>query len=171
MKYVHEQEKIDELILDWYRLSTGDEVDQTSPFFRFVAVWVAFNAFYSSRMYDVGDSGIAQVHAFARQAKVRNQHKMLLNDDSEYRKAVEVLQEKGVYNTQKGGKPWQVYDRENFIQVASCIYQVRNNLFHGGKGPSSMRDRHVVNAAYEIISRIMLFHIKNAVPTDRSGRS
>jgi hypothetical protein len=147
------REEIDRHILEWYRLSNGEAIDQSGPFFRFVAAWVAFNAFYSSRMYDeVGDWN--QVRAYAGEPEVVDFHRALLNSDDEYAKAVVVLKEKGVYDTSTRVHR-QIRDARNFTQVASCLYQVRCNLFHGGKTPGNLRDRRLVSAAHIITSRLI----------------
>ena len=147
------REEIDRHIMEWYRLSNGKAIDQSDPFFRFVASWVAFNAFYSSRMYDeVGDWN--QVRAYAGESEVVDFHRERLKSDREYAQAVEVLREKGVYDTSTRDRR-QIRDVQNFTQVASCLYQVRCNLFHGGKTPGNVRDRRLVSAAHTITSRLI----------------
>lgn len=153
MRDVLGREEVDRHILEWYRLSKGEAVDQSDPFFRFVASWVAFNAFYSSRMYDeVGDWN--QVKAYAGEAEVLDFHRERLQSDREYAQAVEVLREKGVYDTSTRAHR-QIKDSRNFTQVARCLYQVRCNLFHGGKTPGNVRDRRLVSAAHTITSRLI----------------
>jgi len=140
--------EIDRHILEWYRLSKGEVIDQSDPFFPFVASWVAFNAFYSSRVYDeVGDWN--QIRAYAGEPEVVDQHRKLLREDRDYANAIEVLKEKGVYDTATR-RHRAIRDARNFTQVASCLYQVRWNLFHGGKTPGNVRDRHLVSAAHTI---------------------
>ena len=69
MRDILDRDEIDHHIREWYRLSKGDAIEASDPFFRFVAAWVAFNAFYSSRMYDeVGDWN--QVRAYAGEPEV-----------------------------------------------------------------------------------------------------
>lgn len=153
MRDILGQEEIDRHILEWYRLSKGEMVDHADPFFRFVAAWVAFNAFYSSRMFDeVGDWN--QVRAYAGEPEVIDHHRKLLREDRDYADAVEVLKDKGVYDTVN---KWRrsIRDARNFTEVASCLYQVRCNLFHGGKTPENTRDRDLVTAAHTITSRII----------------
>lgn len=40
--------ELDEIIRKWYRLASGEDVERDDVFFRFIAVWVAFNALYTS---------------------------------------------------------------------------------------------------------------------------
>ena len=153
MRDVLDRDETDRHILEWYRLSKGEAIDQSDPFFRFVAAWVAFNAFYSSRMYDeVGDWN--QVRAYAGEPEVVARHRTLLGTDSEYEQAVKVWSETGVYDTASRTHR-QIRDARNLTQVASCLYQVRCNLFHGGKTPGNMRDRLLVVAAFTITSRLI----------------
>lgn len=161
-KDILDRDKIDELILHWYRLSIGDEIDQANPFFRFVAAWVAFNAFYSSRMHkESGDW--EKIKAFARVSEVADQHGKLLKTHVEYRNAVEVLRKKNVRDL-RNGRDRKIQDIDDFGQVASCLYQVRCNLFHGGKSPTNVRDRDLVDAAYLIISHFLRIYL-----IDQSG--
>jgi hypothetical protein len=47
---------VQEIINKWYELASGGNVERAEPFFQFVAVWVAFNALYTSRHSDdIGD--------------------------------------------------------------------------------------------------------------------
>jgi hypothetical protein len=41
--------QLSEIIRVWYSLATGGDVDRSDVFFRFIALWVAFNALYASR--------------------------------------------------------------------------------------------------------------------------
>ena len=153
-----EKDEIDKHIGEWYRLSIGQTVDQSDTFFRFVAVWVAFNAFYSSRMKkEYGDR--KQVMAYARESDVIDLHSKLLKEDQYYKNAVCVLKGKGVYNT-SDKRRCSIDKIENLSQVAQCIYQVRCNLFHGGKAPTDLRDQSLVDASYIITSRIVEHALK-----------
>ena len=47
---------IDEIIQKWYTVACGENLGDLDIFFKFVAVWVAFNALYTSRHSDeIGD--------------------------------------------------------------------------------------------------------------------
>ena len=158
MRDVLGRDEIDRHILEWYRLSNGEAIDQSDPFFRFVAAWVAFNAFYSSRMHDeAGDWN--QVRAYAREPEIVDQHVVLLKEDSDYADAVEVFKKKGVYDTATR-RHRSITDTRNLTEVASCLYQVRCNLFHGGKAPGNMRDRRLVTAAHTILNALLRERLK-----------
>jgi hypothetical protein len=172
MRDVLGRQEIDRHIVEWYRLSNGEVVDQSDPFFRFVAAWIAFNAFYSSRMHDeVGDW--KQIRAYAGEPEIVDQHRKLL-EDREYAKAVEILREKGVYDTATRTHR-VISDPLNLNQVTSCLYQIRCNLFHGGKAPGNLRDLRLVTAAHTITSRLIesalvIGNEHHGGPTDYGGR-
>lgn len=153
MRDVLGREEIDHHIIEWYRLSKGQSIDLSDPFFRFIAAWVAFNSFYSSRMHDErGDWN--QISAYAQEPEFEDQHRTLLAEDTDYAKAVEILQRNGVFDTASRSVR-RIRKADNFGELTSCLYQVRCNLFHGGKTPSNMRDRLLVDAAYIITSKLI----------------
>mgnify|MGYP007092098083 CR=1 FL=1 len=167
MKDILGRKEIDRHILEWYRLSNGEAIDQSDLFFRFVAAWVAFNAFYSSRMHDeVGDWN--QVRAYAGEPEMIDLHRKLLEVNLDYRKAVNVLKEKGVYDTATH-KHRAIREPRNLTQVVSCLYQVRCNLFHGGKAPGDLRDRRLVKAAHTITSCLIEQGLQINSEQDGSG--
>ncbi len=144
--------EIQDIVQKWYTLASGGEIEKGDVFFRFVAVWVAFNALYTSRHSDeVGDWN--QVRSFAGEPAAIDLHRKLVRDDREYQRAIEALQERGVYDNLR--RPRRIRDKDNLTQIASCVYQVRNNLFHGGKMPGNPRDERLADAGYVIVSRLI----------------
>jgi hypothetical protein len=144
---------IDEIIRKWYTLASGGDIEKGDVFFRFVAVWVAFNALYASRFYEVtGDK--EQVHCFARERRAIERHQQLVHDDPEYLQAVRVLKQRGIYDTRTRQRTY-ISRESDLFGVALCLYQVRDNLFHSGEMPDNLRDETVVNASYIILSKLI----------------
>jgi hypothetical protein len=145
--------RLSDIILTWQKLASGGQVDQTDIFFRFMAIWIAFNGLYTSRhSRDTGDWD--QVRSFAGDSDAIDIHRQLLNTDEIYRRAIDVLRERGVGNLSRGGRR-QISRVDNLTEVLSCVYQVRCNLFHGGKAPGNPRDERLVEASYTIISKLI----------------
>src|SRR6266851_34600 len=132
------QMRLSDIILTWHKLASGGEVNQTDIFFRFVAIWIVFNGLYTSRhSRDTGDWD--QVRSFAGDSDAIDRHRQLLQTDEEYRRAVDVLRERGVGSLSRLGVRRQIRRVDNLTDVLSSVYQVRCNLFHGGKAPGNPR--------------------------------
>ena len=53
------------------------------------------------------------------------------------------------------GNPKEITDSKQLIQVMYVIYQVRNNLFHGGKNDGNNDDRIIINCASIVFYRLL----------------
>jgi hypothetical protein len=146
--------RLSEIIMTWHKLASGGQVDQTDIFFRFVSIWIAFNGLYTSRhSRDTGDWD--QVRSFAGDSDAVDRHRQLLKTDEEYRRAIEVLRERGVGNVNRPAIRRHIRRVDNLTEVLSCVYQVRCNLFHGGKAPGNPRDENLTEASYIIVSKLI----------------
>jgi hypothetical protein len=145
-----------QIIEEWYRKATSRSLDMPTleAFFRFTAVWIAFNAIYTERY---PRSSVPhpkernQVIAFARDNAAA--HNTFLAN-SEYREAVDFIKSKGVINILTGTRE-TVTDTKNCEEVVSCIYTIRCNFLHGDKEPNNERDRSLVQASYRIIAQLL----------------
>jgi hypothetical protein len=145
--------QLSDIIRAWHTRATGGEVDRSDVFFRFVAIWVAFNALYASRhSSDIGD--LDQVRSFAGDPDAVDRHRELIRTDAEYGRAIDSLSQRGVRNLSGYGTR-RIRDRNSLTDVASCVYQVRCNLFHGGKTPEDPRDARLVEACYTIVLKLI----------------
>jgi hypothetical protein len=146
--------RLSEIILTWHKLASGGQVDQTDIFFRFVAIWIAFNGLYTSRhSREAGDWD--QVRSFAGDSDAIDRHRQLLQTVEEYRRAIDVLKERGVGNVNRPVVRRHIHRVENLTEVLSSVYQVRCNLFHGSKAPGNPRDEKLVGASYTIVSKLI----------------
>ncbi len=148
--------KRSEVIDKWYTLASGGEIERGDVFFRFMALWVAFNALYGSR-HGYRERDWDQIKAYCREHEVRNRHSLLLRSDPEYRSAVHTLKRDGVYSYRNQEKR-HIHEESNITQIAGCFYQVRNNLFHGNKA-GDLRDEDLVGASYTIVSKLIEPHV------------
>jgi len=146
--------KLSEIITTWHKLSSGDTVDQSNVFFRFVALWIAFNGIYGAR-YDKEPAEASKISEFAGEPDMFKRHTDLLASDKNYYQAVEYLAAKGVMDLSNPGDIYEIKKHKNLRQVMRCVYQIRNNLFHSGKVPGNPRDENLVDAAFTIVSKLI----------------
>lgn len=142
-----------DLIWEWLRVSDHPNTTQLPAFFDFIAVWIAFNAFYNSKSSDRTKGDRWQINKFSGRPEVIAAHKNLLNETN-YRKAVTVLQEKGILDLRYMRRN-SISDAKNTTEVLLSLYTIRNNLFHGGKQFTVNRDQKLVEAAKIITSSLL----------------
>lgn len=150
------EEQAYNLINEWHSVSVGKPVERNDVFFQFMASWVSMNALYNwygQRANLSGDKRKLTRFADANE-KAKKLHKELFGNNADYKKAVEVLSKNGILDVAKGQRI-TIADDENFEQVMLCVYQVRNNLFHGDKLLANERDEEVVTASYVIVSTFL----------------
>lgn len=163
--------------MDWYNFG----VEHNSPFFvKFVALWMAFNEQYNEM------DGISQYHNRERNRwEVRygvesekinefcDKYSKLLESihDSVFSSDfIKVFMEKSVWDmkqgceTSKNRHNYEFLTKKTGIEqtkaLLQTIYQVRCNLFHGGKSPNNKRDIELVLCSGEIMEMYMkaIFH-------------
>jgi hypothetical protein len=147
-----EEEEVLAIVSEWYALATQDGSVPSTSFFRFLALWVAFNGLYSLK-FPKARTETAQVRSFGNWHKAKRAHTDALKQ-SRYRAAVDVLREKGVFNF-LARKFEHLSDERDLGQVIALVYRVRCNLFHGRKVPSDLRDRRLVEAARVIVAELL----------------
>lgn len=142
-----------EYALKWYEYGLDNNLDYIS---RFMMHWIAFNWMYCESS---GGSERKCIKVFCQ----RNKEKLLLYDPFDTDE-VQVFKEGPVYRT--GGAPSNddpeelhkdIRDgRGNTLERATSlllsVYQVRCNLFHGGKSPDNRRDLKLVESSAEIMN-------------------
>ncbi len=139
-----------ELIDTWYEVATGTSIskgDLRNTYFRFMALWLAFNALYNSKFSYAGRLDWQQIDEFAEAEEAKTRHLELLQNSVEYWEAVDCL---------RGYWAQKIKDENNLGQVLSAVRKVRNNLFHGRKLPGNLEDESLVRASYVIVAELML---------------
>lgn len=124
--------------------------------FRFIARWIAFNAFYANRFPTDGDR--VRVEKLGLDPKIQGIHKSLLKDPSYVGRIKEFQDRDGILDMRDPGNDTRrkrITDPSNWHEVLQCLYQVRNNLFHADKSPRSPDDRKVVEAADAILVLVL----------------
>ncbi len=147
-------EGIKVLIKQWYSLASGSSAAEgalDNGYFRFMALWVSFNALYNSRQWAANESDKKQVELFSERDKnARTRHQELMRDAAEYREAVFYLKE------HQEKCRCKLRDEHDLKAVLGCVYRVRNNLFHARKVFGDLLDEELVHASHKIVSELML---------------
>ena len=169
----------------WLSVAQGKSPNDIDTFFRFVAAWIAFNATYAARARDDDLEG----YLFGRYRDSRElweKHKMLMNKRECYTSAVLTVTEKRVRDSRKdwvaGERAGEVQERRvdgeyntmhnqsDFKALMNAVYQIRCNLFHGGKLPYNPRDKKLVAAALEIVMGLLDPTVAVSQRSERSVR-
>jgi hypothetical protein len=150
-----------QLIRKWHELATSDPAIQENVFFKFVASWVAFNAFYAE-MFPKPSKDSIQVEKYSLSDTANRKHADLLKNP-EYKAAVEYFCRQGVHG-EPG--PISLYDTK---AIFNHVYKVRCNLFHGGKMPENPRDYKLVESAYAIVSRIVEMELNELIQVEEQS--
>lgn len=145
-----------ELIQKWHELASTDPAIQDNVFFKFVATWVAFNAFYAEMFPELSGQDKKQIEKYSDLPETKKIHSELLKDQ-QYKAAVLFFCMQGVRDV---AKPRDLFDTQTIFKQ---VYKVRCNLFHGGKLPKNPRDYSLVQNAYIIVSRIVKVELEKLI--------
>ncbi len=122
----------------------------------FISFWVAFNVIYLSRYPVVGDS--ACIKEVKKDAHFVSEYKTLLKDQL-FATTINDLLKVCPITSEKNGNTF-TFKVNDFPALVDVLYQVRNNLFHGGKDVSEKRDSEVVSAALPVLKALLNVFLK-----------
>ena len=145
-----------DLIQKWHELATTDLAIQDNVFFKFVATWVAFNAFYAEMFPEISGYDKKQVEKYSDLPETKKIHSELLKDQ-QYKAVVLFFCMQGVRDV---AKPRDLFDTQTIFKQ---VYKVRCNLFHGGKLPKNPRDYSLVENAYIIVSNVVNIELRKLI--------
>jgi len=124
---------------------------ETDPFNKFVCFWISFNAIYMSRYPVDGDK--ACIKEVKKDTHFASEYKGLLKEHA-FQSKIHALIALGTITNEKNGDRYS-FSANDFPALIEVLYQIRNNLFHGGKDISEKRDLDVVSAAHPILSELL----------------
>jgi hypothetical protein len=137
---------------------SGDE----DYFARFIFLWISFNSWYDQFRATLvarngGEEKYIREHEvieflFDYQELVNSYSRLL--SQSEFHRLVEELQRMAPLNNLLKEEEVHFEDVNSFRQYLNLIYQIRNNLFHGGKSVDNARDLSLVVHAYQTLSPV-----------------
>jgi hypothetical protein len=145
------------LLTSWYRVSIGEEIENSDIFFRFMACWVSLNGLYNSfcfENYSGGDKNKLKYFATHDQDAIQK-HSELLQNNTDYKGAVTKLKERGGVTDLRTGQITVITDQTKFEDVILCVYTARNNFFHADKDIGEPEDVEVITASHAIVSSFL----------------
>jgi len=143
-------ERLGTILQEWYKLSLGERTHVDNAFFKFICLWVAFNAMYSFEFPNETHDA-KKVEKYSLLQDVIDKHGLLVSSNKEYKTALEYLKTHSL----KGRGVKELSDINNFNMVLTFIYKIRCNLFHGEKYESNTRDKRLVENAYLILLNVI----------------
>jgi len=148
-------EQLGHIIRDWFRKSQANEVVLASPYDRFIALWISFNAWGTNR-YGT-DQDRAMIDHAVTDGELQSHFQELCRDKVFRQLTAELQAYCPVWDMRPGHtrKSKTVANPHDLGEVLRVIYQVRCNLFHGSKAVDDDRDSQLVYLSYSILSRLM----------------
>lgn len=143
------------LILRWFQKSQQED---DNVFDRFISLWIAFNAYYIGN--NLKESEHRQLIIFKNSNKVIFSSVVKANN-VEFVKFKEYIAMKNQnagfiqdlrheVGDEKHKKRYQ--NLESLSEYLNCVYQIRCNLFHGGKDIVDAQDKELVKLALATLS-------------------
>jgi len=146
-------DKLKDLIKEWFCKSR--EMDNC--FDQFIWLWISFNAFYAHD--HLQESELSQLRIFRDQFKELFRKVVTGNDRAfkEFKHYIDTkpentgfIQDLRFSDGEERHKK-RYYNLTSLCEYIDCIYQIRCNLFHGGKNPEDGQDENIVKHAYDTL--------------------
>lgn len=138
----------------WYSVAVSGRFDPEDPLIRFIAAWISFNALYES-MYP-NQRERQQITRIAENSEFADCQQQLLSNQN-YSRAANYIGSRGVVNL-RNNETVGLESVASLSELLLAVYQVRCNLFHGGKRIESNRDRELCAAGFIIVCNLLSFH-------------
>jgi len=155
---------------DIERLFYQESCKNTPIFVRFFMLYASFNSRISRDSGKIRDSDMIR-WVKKRSSEYRDRFNHLIENDREFRDYVRKLSHIRVRNIReekrkqlalnagRQHKPWgKLYhimeNERDFDTLIDIIYQVRCNLFHGGKNINLRLERHLIDLCYNILNSL-----------------
>lgn len=119
-------------------------------FNKYIALWIAFNAYYSSATNSHYDS--ASLKILKEKEELKAWYLGIANGD-DISNLLPILP----ITNMKSETDVKINSREDFASILETLYQIRNNLFHGSKSDHVERDEEVVKLALPILRQLVLY--------------
>lgn len=144
-----------DLIRRWYEKS---QQENDNVFDGFISLWIAFNAYYAGD--NLKESEHKQLDLFQNANKIIFSYVVKENDNkfNEFKSYIATKpQNTGFIQDLRYDVGDEKYKRryqnlESLCEYQSCVYQIRCNLFHGGKDIADAQDKKLVKLALFTLS-------------------
>jgi len=143
------------LIVNWFRRSQGELVDEFTIFDKFVSLWISFNAWgtYQSQK----DTDRQMIEWTKSNEALKERLGELLTNDSDFIQDISDLKNMCPIQRHKpyrGSHEVNITSINNFNEVLEAIYVMRCNLLHGFKDPEDIRNQTLIRLAFQILSKL-----------------
>lgn len=143
------------IIDNWHTRSTGKEFREFNEFDKFIALWIAFNAWGSHETnIEIDAQMIKQLQTNSKMIKSYEKSK----ENKRFLKNLSDLASEKIPDHRKN-KMVYLDSEKSLGSVLDVIYLIRCNLFHGRKDPNIDEDTRLVRTARIILS-IMFDQLK-----------
>lgn len=154
-----ENEIVKLIISRWYEKSKNATQQPDDVFDRFISLWIAFNAYYAVRNPRVPER--------AQLEWVRSAHKKLFpsivrahnQKFEDFKKYIEdklnnsgFIKDLRYAEVDKEEYKKRYQNLESLCEYLECVYQIRCNLFHGGKNLVDAQDKKLVELALSTLT-------------------
>jgi hypothetical protein len=146
-----EEQAVKDLVDKWYQSRGKNETD---PFYRFLCLWICFNAWLDFRANQVNDRQM--IDWLKQQDETTSEIILAYENMTKTTSGAQSLQNLATASPirdPKGGRPDILVDPNDRESVIEGIYRIRCNLFHGGKSSSDLRDEKLVNYADAVLNK------------------
>lgn len=154
-----ENETVKNIIRAWYEKSKTNTQQPNEIFDQFISLWIAFNAYYAAGKQQASSE-------YAQLEWVKNDHaelfcttvKVQADKFKSFKNYIETKdQNKGFiqdlrYEVNEERHKKRYRDLSSVSEYLECIYQIRCNLFHGGKDLVDAQDKKLVEFAHTTLS-------------------
>lgn len=156
----NEDEVVKNIIRCWYNKSQNITQQPDGVFEQFISLWIAFNAYYVAtsdplklermQLQRIKDSysqpfyNITEVHA-----DKFNEFKNYINKKSQNPGFIQDLRYEVTLSEEHKRRYLKI---ESLCEYLDCVYQIRCNLFHGGKDVADAQDQKLVELALSTLS-------------------
>lgn len=150
-----------ELINEWFRRSEKEK----DYFTKFIFLFISFIAFISQR-YEGIEFDSKKRDTLKLEKEASDFYTKKVNSDKKLKEMmtnlVDYLDKDPIKNRTRANEKWDgklddIYDWPNLVEF---WFMIRNNLFHGHKGPGFVRDQKLVAYAFETLYPLMENFIK-----------
>lgn len=123
---------------------------ENHAFNKYIALWIAFNAYYSSETNKNSDWESIEI------IKTNDYLKKWYLTIENSNEVSDLLSLSPVINMKKNTAVI-IKDNKDFASIIATLYQIRNNLFHGNKDDRVERDIEVVTKALPILKQLVVY--------------
>jgi hypothetical protein len=146
------------LIKRWYNKAKH----QRNYFDKFISLWISFNAYYAHK--DLEKTEQKQLQEFLQNHAAEFNGACNQVEFSDFKCHIDTKSRNKGYiqdlryekNTDREIRNRKYYSTvTNFEQYIDCVYQVRCNLFHGGKNLEDGQDEEIVKLAFKSLLKLI----------------